>query len=394
MSDRRAQVGPLGPAAGAKPTYGTVRSMRFHRARSRLAAVLVTALVFAAHGAAAHETLTIVSWGGAYTRSQMLAYVNPYREQADIQVRVEDYNGGLDEVRAQVSALNVTWDVIDLGLSNALRGCAQGLLEEIDPAILPPAPDGTPAREDFLNETLTDCAVGQNVFSTVIAYDPRAFGNDRPRSVADFFNVERFPGRRGLRNNPQVALEWALMADGVPPGRVYEVLSTPGGLERAFRKLDQIRPFVVWWENAADPPRMLRDGTVTMTSTYNGRIQDSIDQGAPLAILWDGQVRDFELWAIVRGTRHLEHALKFITFASEPQRQAEQARHIAYGPARRSAMAMLDGSVRSRLPTAPENSDSVLDADYRWWAENQDRINALFDDWLAGAGPAPPTFWR
>lgn len=394
MTNRRVEKAPPGPEADTQLTYGTVRRMRLHRARSRLAAALSAALVFGAFGAAAHETLTIVSWGGAYTRSQMLAYVDPYREQSDIQVRVEDYNGGLEEVRAQVSALNVTWDVIDLGLSDALRGCAQGLLEDIDHGILAPGPDGAPAQEDFLGETLTECAVGQNVFSTVIGYAPAAFGEEPPKSVADFFNVERFPGMRGLRNNPQVALEWALMADGVAPERVYEVLSTPSGLERAFRRLDRIRPFVVWWENAADPPRMLQDGTVTMTSSYNGRIQDAIDQGAPLAILWDGQVRDFELWAVVRGTRHREHALEFIQFATEAERQAEQARHIAYGPARRSAMAMLDESVRSRLPTAPENSANVLGADYRWWAANQDRINALFEEWLAGEGAAPPTFWR
>lgn len=353
----------------------------------RLTALAVGALALAAlrpGGADAHEPpLTIVSWGGSYTASQMIAYVDPYRETTDRWVRVVDYNGGLEEIEAQVSSLNVTWDVVDLGLSDAIRGCENSLLEKIDPAILDPAPDGTPAAEDFLAEALRECAIGQNVFSTVVGYKKGRYKNP-PRSIADFFNLQKYPGRRGLRSNPRVVLEWALIADGVAPAEVYDVLSTEEGVDRAFAKLDTIKPRIVWWENAATPPKLLAEGEVAMTQTYNGRIQDAIDNGADQAILWDAQVRDIELWGIPKGSRNKEQALDFITFATRSGRMAEQSRNIAYGPARKSALAMLSDDVTAKLPTAEANSRNAIWSNQTWWAENQARLNARFNAWRRG----------
>lgn len=357
-------------------------------------------LALAAGGpAAAHETLTIVSWGGAYTASQMRAYVNPYRESGradDMMVEVDRYNGGLEEIESQVSALNVKWDVVDLGLSDAIRGCENGLLEEIDHSILGAAPDGTSPQDDFLDGMLRDCAVGENVFSTVFAYDEDRFPDGGPKTVADFFNVEKYPGRRGLRKNPRVVLEWALMATGVPPSEVYDVLGTQEGVDRAFAKLDSIRPQIVWWEGAAEPVGLLDEGRVVMTQTYNGRVQSAIDGGSDYRIVWDGQIYDYELWGIPKGTRHKDAALDFIAFASESARMAEQSRNIAYGPARESALAMLDDSVKAKLPTAPGNTENALRSNHEWWAANQARLNERFEEWrlrggAAGQAPASGT---
>lgn len=335
----------------------------------------------------AHETLTIASYGGAYTASQMRAFVNPYREHIgdDLHVEVVDFNGGLVEIEAQVRSLNVKWDVVDLELADVVRGCEQGLLEPIDPAILAPGADGTPAAEDFLAGTLTTCGIGQNVWSTVIAYNRERFSGAPPATLRDFFDLERFPGRRGLRKVPRVNLEWALLADGVPAGQIYEVLATQEGQDRAFAMLDRIKPQIVWWEVGAVPPRLLIEGRVAMTSAYNGRIQSAIDeQGVPLAIIWDAQVRAVELWAIPKGTPRLQQALDFIAFATAPARLAAQAQYIAYGPARTSAMAMLSDDVRQRLPTAEANSANVLESDFAWWAEHQAELDARFQSWLAG----------
>lgn len=341
---------------------------------------------------ASHDEMTIASWGGSYTASQMRAYVFPYRKQVDYPVEVVDYNGGLEEIRAQVDSLNVKWDVVDIGLADAVRGCQQGLLEKIDPTLLTPAPDGTPAREDFLADTLQDCAVGENVFSTVVGYDPAAFPDQPPNALRDFFNLDDFPGHRGVRRNPQVILEWALVASGVAPDQVYDTLATEAGLDRAFSQLERIKPYIVWWENAAEPARLLADGDVSMTQTYNGRIQDAIDDGGDFAILWDGQVLDIELWAIPKGSSQLDKALDFIRFATTAEQQAEQARHIAYGPARQSAMALLDEQYLSRLPTAPENDHDSLQANAAWWAEHMADIRPRFEAWIAsGAGTPGPS---
>ena len=85
------------------------------------------------------DSITVVSWGGAYTKSQVEAYHKPWASSTGNSVVSEDYSGGLAEVRAQVEAGNVTWDVVDVELSDAIVGCDEGLLEEIDASTLPAA---------------------------------------------------------------------------------------------------------------------------------------------------------------------------------------------------------------------------------------------------------------
>lgn len=340
---------------------------------------------FAVGGPAqAAESLTVVSWGGAYTKSQINAYHKPFMEKTGITVNSEDYNGGLAQVRAQVEAGNVTWDVVDVELSDAIRGCDEGLFELIDPSILPPAPDGTPATEDFIENTVVDCAVGSIVWSTVVAYDASQIQGEKPDTIDDFFNLEKFPGKRALRKTPRVNLEWALMADGVPTKDVYDVLGTDEGVDRAFAKLDTIKDEVLWWEAGAQPPQMLADGEVVMASAYNGRLFNAIMvEEKPFVIIWDGQVWDIDLFAIVRGTDNLDTALDFLKFATDTQRLADQTKWISYGPVRQSSMPLVADKMQPHMPTAPDNFKNALQNDYEFWADHQDELNERFAAWLA-----------
>lgn len=331
----------------------------------------------------AETQLTMASWGGAYTRSQILAFVRPYHSQTGIAIDMVDYHGGLDELRNQVRSLNFKWDVIDLELSDALRGCEEGLLERIPVDALTPPPDGDGITEDFITGSLTDCAVGTVVWSTVIAYHREAMGDAVPQTLSDFFDTARFPGPRGLRRSPKANLEWALIADGVAPERVYEVLETGQGLQRALRVLDKIKPELVWWEAGIEAPRLLETGRVVMTSAYNGRIHDAVaNRGEPLAIIWDHQVWNIDLLGIPKDNPRQAQALDFIRFATAAEQLAEQARHIPYGPVRRSSLALLAPQLRAGLPTAPDNFANALQIDARWWARHFERINGRFEQWL------------
>lgn len=326
--------------------------------------------------------LTMVSFGGAFTRSQMLAYVVPYREAADRWVDVQDYTGGLDEIRRQVRSANPRWDVVSLELPDAVAGCAEGLLEPIDQAILAPAPDGTPASADFYDVALQDCAVGFDVFATVIAYGEGRFAQP-PTALADFFDLERFPGRRALEARPQVNLEWALIADGVAPDDVYDVLGTPEGLARAFSVLDRIRRDVVWWQRGDEPADLLASGQVAMASAWNGRIFDEVERrGSQLTILWDKPVWNMDVWAVVKDAVNGAEAREFIAFATTAERMAAQADLIAYGPTRRSAGPLVDPAVQPFLPTAEGRAEGAIRIDYAWWAERQASIGRQFDAWL------------
>ena len=325
--------------------------------------------------------LTVASRGGTYTKNQMLAFVNPYREMKNRWVNVEDHNGGLAQIRTQVGSLNVKWDVVNIEIGHAIRACKEGLLEKIDHSVL-----GRSAVDDFYPDALQDCAVGQIIAAIVIAYNPDQLSSAKPSTVADFFDVERFPGARGLRNSPVGNLEWALMADGVPVDQVYQVLSTDSGVDRAFKVLDRIKENIVWWEEGSQPLELLLNRKVVMTSAYSGRIFNAIrDRSEDLAIVWDGQVRDAEVWVIPKGTANLKEALDFIVFASDPKRMAVHAELNAYAPVRKSAMAFVDDSVREYLPTAKENVGNVIGMGYKWWTTNKKaiEIEARFAQWRA-----------
>src|SRR5690554_1645509 len=201
------------------------------------AAVLATGLAASAP-ATAQQTLTVVSFGGAYGAAQQVHQINPYMEETGNKVLFENYTGGVAEIKAQVESGNIQWDVVDIETIDLERACAEGLLEVIPRDSLKPAPDGTPAEKDFIPEALeNECGVGEIVWSTVFAYNHDTLTGDKPQTMQDFFDLQKFPGKRALRKRPQVNLEWALLADGVPADQVYEKLATPEGQDRAFAKL-------------------------------------------------------------------------------------------------------------------------------------------------------------
>ena len=130
--------------------------------------------------------------GWSYTKSQVEAYHKPWMAKTGKTIVSEDYGGGIAEIEAQVESGNVTWDVVDVELSDAIRACMRAF-EPIDHSTLPPAPDGTPATEDFLPGTLHDCAVANIVWSSVYAYDASKVRNwNAPKTMADFFNTKHF----------------------------------------------------------------------------------------------------------------------------------------------------------------------------------------------------------
>ncbi|MFD0916208.1 ABC transporter substrate-binding protein [Pseudahrensia aquimaris] len=351
-------------------------------------AALVLGATSAYAGSHAKE-LTVVSWGGAYTKSQVEAYHKPYIEKTGVKINSEDYNGGIAEIKAQVEAGNVTWDIVDVELSDAIRACDEGLLETIDHSQLPPGANGKPATEDFLPGTLYDCAVANIVWSTIFAYDKSKMP-EGPKTMADFFDLQKFPGKRGLRKGAKVNLEFALIADGVPAKDVYSVLATPEGIDRAFAKLDTIKDQVVWWEAGAQPPQLLADGEVAMTTAYNGRIFNAVaGEGKPFEIVWDGQVWDLDLWVIPKGAKNKDTAMDFLKFSTSTEQLAAQASYISYGPARMSSSPLVgkyysaDIDMGPQMPTNPDNLTNAVQNNFEFWADNSDQLTERFNAWLA-----------
>ena len=357
-----------------------------------------TALTVAAGTAIADghmaSDMTLVSWGGAYQNSQQKAYVEPYIANNPGVSAVWDESSAeaVAKLRAMNEAGNVTWDVVDVVAADAIRLCDEGLALEIDfDEVLPPAPDGTPASEDFGDLIVSDCFIPQIVYSTTFGYRTDLVSTP-PTSVCAVFDTETYPGKRSLERRPIANMEWALICDGVSIDEVYDVLETEEGQERALAKLDTIKDDVIWWSAGADTPQLLADGEVILGSTYNGRLFSAIEeQDQPIGMLWDWQMFDLDGWIIPTGLspEREARAFDFVKFATDTQRLADQAKYISYGPARLSSAplvsthAELGIEMAPHMPTDPANAENTFLFNYEFWADYRDDIDAKFQAWLA-----------
>ena len=351
--------------------------------------ILSTALTGMAFAASAQE-LTVMSWGGAYGEAQTEAHVKPWSAASGFAAKMTDSDNPATPIKAMVEAGNVTIDVASIEYADAIRLCDEGMLEPIDIASLPAGADGTPAADDFLPGAVTECAVSTDIWSNVFAYDTTKLTGTVPTTAADFFDLTKFPGKRGLKKGAKAVLEFALIADGVPVGEVYDVLGTPEGVDRAFAKLDTIKSEVVWWEAGSQAPQLLADGEVVMTTAYNGRIFNAaIAENKPFQIVWDGQIYENEMYAIPKGAPNKDKALEFIAYATSTEGLRAQATYISYGPARKSALAeelvYKDGKtvMGPHLPTAPENMGNALETSADFWVDRNAELNERFNAWLA-----------
>ena len=338
------------------------------------------------------QELVVVSWGGAYSKSQQLAYHEPFMaENPGITIINDDSaSEGVAKLRAQAEVGNVTWSLLDTIASYAITLCDEGLVEEIDfNTVLSPAPDGTPATEDFDPLIVSPCFVPNIVYSTTWGYRTDMVPS-APTSIADAFDLNKIPGKRSMEKKPINNLEWALLADGVSAEDIYDVLDTPEGVAQAFAKLDTIKAETVWWTRGAQPPQLLADGEVVMASAYNGRLFSAIEEEKqPIAIMWDWQVFDLDGWVLPVGAPHREETLKLLRFATDTQRLADQAKYISYGPARKSSAPLvgqhadLGIDMGPHMPTHPDNAKTTLVYNFEWWADNEDDLNEQFNSWLA-----------
>ena len=356
------------------------------------AALLIGAPAFAASHMASE--MTIVSWGGAYSKSQLNAYHNPYSEANGVTILNDDSAAeAVAKLRAMNEAGNVTWDVVDVVAADAIRLCDEGLALEIDPDTdLAAAPDGTPASEDFGDLLVSDCFIPQIVYSTTFGYRTDLVGDTPPTDVCAVFDTDAYPGKRSLEKRPINNMEWALICDGVAFDDVYDVLETAEGQDRALAKLDTIKDDVIWWSAGADTPQLLADGEVVMGSTYNGRLFSVIEeQNQPVAMLWDAQVFDLDGWIIPAGLspEREARARDYVRFATDTQRLADQAKYISYGPARASSAPLvgqhadLGIDMAPHMPTDPNNAKRTFLYNYEFWADYRDDIDAKFQAWLA-----------
>ncbi len=372
---------------------------------------LLLALSFVLSITSSAFAVTVVSWGGAYTNSQKLGYGDPAAKKLGIPVNWVDYSGGLSEIKAQVEAGAITWDIIDVYAMDTINGCDEGLFVEFDfDKDFGAGSDGVKASDDFFTggkKPLTElpggmpskCAVGNILYTWNYAYNHDTIGSKKPKTVKDFFNTKKFPGKRGIYNSPTAFLEVALAADGIKPGKggakIYEALRTEEGVTRAINKVKTLcedpNGGCVFWSAGAKPPELLMSGEVVMATGWNGRFFNAIMDGAPLTQVWDAQGLDYQYMVMVKGGPNVASgdAMKVLKEMMSTEGLAGSAKHIAYSPFRKSSLAIIkagepwykDGKTNMlpEMPSAKKNTKNYFLVDPFYWADNGTELGEKYE---------------
>lgn len=321
--------------------------------------------------AAAGESVTVVSWGGEYQKALTKAFYNPTAENLGIEL-LEDTTNGLPSVRIQVEAGAVTWDVVELGVAECIRGEREGLFEKLDYSVI---------DADGIDKSLIgDSWIGVITYSTLLAWNSDTYGDNGPQSWADFWDVEKFPGSRSLSSYPEEVLPLALMADGVPLDQIY-----PLDIDRAFKKLAELKPHIIaWWASGAQSTQMLKDGEVDAVSVWNGRLINVVKDGAHAGYTFNQGILSADCLVIPRGAPNLALAQKVVASLVSPDIQANLPLHATNGPVNMKAFqtGKLTAEQAASVISSPQNAKIQLLQDALWWADHATEVQERFDDFV------------
>lgn len=307
--------------------------------------------------------ITFVSQGGAYQEAQTKAILDPAAKQLQITINQDSSPDAYPAIKAQAAAGKPIWDVIDTPTSNCLRAGQEGLVEKLDFSKIPNA-------AAMPEKYRTPYSAAYEFYSSVIGYNKKTL-KKIPRNWADFWNVKDFPGGRALRNDAQTTLEAALLADGVPRDKLY-----PLDVDRAFKKLQQIKPHIaVWWTSGGQSAQLLHDGEVDMEMIWNGRASAVRKDNPNIDFTFnDGLLQDTQL-CIVKNAPNLQDAIKFVNVALSPQLQANLPLYIDYGPGNPAAFktGKITPQRAAELPSSPQNVAKQALLSQQWWASDAGR---------------------
>ncbi|MCB1741564.1 MAG: ABC transporter substrate-binding protein [Gammaproteobacteria bacterium] len=339
----------------------------------------LVALMLMSSAAVSARDFTVVGWGGAAQDRQRAIYFEPFAKAQGISFKEDTYLGGWGQFQAMQDSGTTPWDVVQVETSEMIRGCEEGVFAALDWTKIGD-------KQNFLPDAVSECGVGTIVWSVLLAYNGDRLKGNEPASMADFWDTKRWPGKRGMRQGPKLNLEIALMADGVAPKEVYKVLGTPEGVDRAFAKLDQIKPLVQWWKAGAQAPEWLAAGDVDLAIAYSGRISNAQKDGINLKPIWDNTVYAIDSWVILAKSEYRDLGHAFIAFASDPARQVESAKALPYGPTRVEAADMLPPAVLAGIPAGPNLATGLFGGSAQaneFWVDNQEQLTERWNAWAA-----------
>lgn len=345
--------------------------------RQRLVAGLgggIAALAIAV-SAAAQEQVVVVGWGGVWQDAYRKAVFEPFMQATGIKIVEEEFGGEYAKLTAQIEAGKITWDLAAFESPQVIQGCDEGTFKKLDW-------DKLGGRANQLDYAAHDCGIASDVWATVLAFDADRL-NPAPTSWADYWDLAAFPGKRGAYKDARIMLEIATVANGTPKEKIYEVLGTPEGVDAAFRKLDEIKPQILWAESPADGMQRLLAGDVVMAINFNARVTGAArDNNRNLQIVWPaGFWIGTDYWVQIEGGPNPGPAAKLIEFYGQPAVQAELVKYLSYGVPSKAAYALMADEVKAALPTTPERQPWASAYSDAFWVERQAALTERFNAW-------------
>jgi putative spermidine/putrescine transport system substrate-binding protein len=324
--------------------------------------------------AAAEQPITAFVFGGAWKKAMMAAFGDPFTQKTGIPIVYQEPYAWA-KVRAMHEARAQQIDVMSGGGAEIVQAVRQNMITPIDWSIV----DRSVLSERQLRRPNV---IGGYTLAMVICYSKKKWpGDHHPKSWADFWDVEKFPGRRAVRRTPPVwTVDAALKADGVKDQGFY-----PLDVDRAFRSLSRIKPHVkAWWSDNAQAQQLIEQEEVDLITMMNGRATESINNGAPFEIVWNEAISegDSNGWISPIGCPNPVGAMKFLDFVGRPEPQAAFARLLFYAPLNPKAYDLLEPAIAKQLPTYPDNERVAHILNSEWWADNLAQVQRRFERWL------------
>jgi putative spermidine/putrescine transport system substrate-binding protein len=344
-------------------------------ARSLLAAVALLAATAQASSSAfaSPNDLTIVTRDDSLQRAIQSAYVQPFTAVTGAPVQQEIWDGGIDTLRTQAKAADDTWDLVQVDADELSTGCGEGLFEKLDWSAIG-------GKDHYMPQAVSDCGVGAVIVNTVLAWDKDKL--PVAPSWSDFWDVAKYPGKRGLRKGVRGNLEFALMADGVAPADVYKTLATADGVDRAFRKLDQLKPYIEWWSTDAEAAHILASGDVLMTSAPSGQIAVMAEQEHKnFGLQFTASLYELQSWVVMKGSPSLRTAQQFLYFTGMPAVEVRLLQHSGDAGLAKGLNDGLSPELAAESPSSAANLAAGLKVDAGFWHDNLPKLRQRFDAW-------------
>jgi len=321
--------------------------------------------------AADDKLLYVNTWGGTWTAAEKKHFFEPFTAETGIQIRtVEPVS--LARLKATVQAQTHEFDVISIASVEATQAFNEGLVETFD--------------ADFPRDKIWKGGIVGNYGIKSIAngqpmiFNKNKFPNGGPQSWADFWDVKKFPGNRSLLNAPAPTLGYALLADGVALDKIF-----PMDLDRAFKKLKELKPHIkVWWTQGGQSEQLMKDGEVDLMTVYSSRAKPIIQAGVPLGFNWNQTYNDVGSWMITKNSPRKAAAQKFLEFIQRPIPHAGFATEIQYGATNPEAIKLMKPEDVEQTPTAPSHFHKTFQIDTVWMAPKMPEIRERWAEFMAG----------